>query len=220
MFRADTDCGTVELPLLDTLPLNAALAVFDADERNRVWVLLEMQAQPDTLAVFDRLPSAKLNGLFLAWESASGVRVPELMQMMAIIKKHSEALEADLINAGLRLRDCPSERFTWRDLKVFIRYMPPTGNLYGAMYPDKAGWDKPSYLLAEVVDSLHWLQWAKTKDGRDGRNRPKLVPRPGVTPPRREGSNPAALPLSELKKRLAARQPSAADLNELFAGRK
>ena len=220
MFRADTDGGTVELPLLDIIPLEVGRAVFNSDERGRVWVLLEKLAQPDTLDVLDQLPSEELTSLFLAWEAASGVRVPELMQMVAIINRHSEALEADLINAGLRLRDCPSEGFTWRDLKVFIRYMPATGNLFGAMFPDRAGWDKPAYLLAEVVDSLHWLQWAKTKDGRDGRNRPKLVPRPGVTQPRREGSNPTALPLSEIKKRFALSQPSATDLNELFAGRR
>lgn len=223
MFRAETDCGTVELPLLDIVPLDALRAAFDADEAGRVWVLLEQVAQPGTLDVLDELPASALAELFTAWEDTSGVKVGELMRLVYIINKHSEPLEADLINVGLRLRDCPSGGFTWRDLKVFVKYMPATANLFGAMFPDRAGWDKPAFLLAEVVDSLHWLQWAKTKDGKDGRNRPKLVPRPGVTQPRREGSNPAPMPLSEIKKRFAERQQGVdgpKNLNDLFAGRR
>lgn len=58
-------------------------------------------------------------------------------------------------------------------------------------------WGLPEQLLAGAVDALHFLQWSKTTDGAKGRNRPKPIPRPGVTPDETEerqiGSQPVTL---------------------------
>lgn len=64
-----------------------------------------------------------------------------------------------------------------------------------------ATWSLNEYLLADVVDTLRWLQWAKTEDGSRGRNRPRPVPRPGIeespaTVRTRFGSEP--VPIAEL----------------------
>lgn len=45
-------------------------------------------------------------------------------------------------------------------------------------------WGIQEQLLAEQVDVLHWLQWAKTPDAskKPPQNRPEQIPRPGVKP--------------------------------------
>jgi len=48
------------------------------------------------------------------------------------------------------------------------------------MNPDHQ-WDLDAQLSALAVDHLRLLLWAKTKDAASGRNRPKPIPRPGVT---------------------------------------
>jgi hypothetical protein len=88
---------------------------------------------------------------------------------------------------------------------LYVRYCGPDCSLFRSMYPDRAGWGRSNMLLAEMVDSLHWLQWAKTKAGQKGRNRPRLVPRPGVGTQQRQGAKPKASPLSVIKKRFQRR---------------
>jgi hypothetical protein len=89
------------------------------------------------------------------------------------------------------------------------------------MFPDHAGWSKTTMLLAEIVDTLHWLQWVKTRDGQRNRGLPKRVPRPGTTVKARPGLKPKAAPLSVVKERLAHRNdPDRVDkLKQLFDGR-
>lgn len=53
------------------------------------------------------------------------------------------------------------------------------------MHPDEAGWTRTNMLLATIADVLRWLQWAKTVDGRKGRNAPDPIVRPGVKGVRR-----------------------------------
>lgn len=53
-------------------------------------------------------------------------------------------------------------------------------HIYRALHPDEAGWTLTNHLLAIIADTLRWLQWAKTKDGRKNRNRPDPIVRPGV----------------------------------------
>jgi hypothetical protein len=101
--------------------------------------------------------------------------------------------------------------------------MPADSALFTAMFPDRAGWDKTTMLLAEIVDTLHWLQWAKTKAGQHNRDRPPLVPRPGTVKKARPGLKPKPAPLSVVKERLAQRNGSDPDragtLKKLFDGR-
>lgn len=55
-------------------------------------------------------------------------------------------------------------------------------------YPEVALWGLQEQLLAESVDTQHWLKWAKTKDAtmKPPKNVPEPIPRPGVKPPKRE----------------------------------
>lgn len=48
------------------------------------------------------------------------------------------------------------------------------------MHGESADWTLEAHLMASMVDSLRWLQWAKTKDAEKGKNAPEPVPRPGV----------------------------------------
>ena len=133
-----------------------------------------------------------------------------LMWTFAIIDKHGPALESDLIKAGLRLRNYPSPEYTWRDLWIFVRHVSITSTCLVRCSPSR-GWDRNNMLLADMVDGIHWLQWAQTKDGRKNRNRPEKIPRPGVTEPPRDGAKPKAAPLSAIKRKFADRHRRVSD---------
>lgn len=85
-----------------------------------------------------------------------------------------------MICLGLRLRDLGSENLTWSDLKTIVLHSPRSSAFYRARGGDKALWSDSEYLQAIIADGIRWLVWAKTKDGSKNRNRPKLIPRPGV----------------------------------------
>lgn len=87
-----------------------------------------------------------------------------------------------MIALGLRLRDFPGERHTWRDLVVIMRNLGADSSYYRVTHPDNWQWDNHAMLQASMVDLLNILVWFKTADGQKGRNRPKLVKRPGVEP--------------------------------------
>lgn len=83
---------------------------------------------------------------------------------------------------------------TWDDLSAVITCLPTDSALARALHPDWM-WGLTEMLTADMVDSLRWLIWAKTKDGQKGRNPPKPVPRPGVQQPERIGTK---TPLAEM----------------------
>lgn len=96
------------------------------------------------------------------------------------------------------MRDLGSRRLSWRDLLVIMRNQPAKDSAVAAAEsPADAPWaGLEPHLLAEMVDMLHLLVWAKTKDASKGRGRPKPIERPGNRPDRL-GSKP--LPLDEMK---------------------
>lgn len=112
---------------------------------------------------------------------AGGIR--GLLNLLAD-KPQREAVESDLIERGLRLRDVGSGDFTWRDLWVLLDNLPPTSALARAQ---GFAWTPGDYLLAQGVDFLGWLAWAQTEDGQKNRNRPVPLPRPGDEEPERLG---------------------------------
>jgi hypothetical protein len=119
------------------------------------------------------------------------------LSLHKLIKKHGEAIEYDLIQHGLRLDDLGSGRLSWRDLKVIVTRMPPQKSaLQQELASQDAGWTLTNHLLAEAVDSLHLLLWAKTKDGYKNRNRPHPIQRPGR---RRERLGKQPLGISEIR---------------------
>lgn len=97
--------------------------------------------------------------------------------LLNLIDEHSEALEFDLIGRGLRLRDCPSPGFNWRDLWVLCRHLGRDSALYQSMNPDDdTSWSVTDYLLALVADNTAFRLWQSA--GGKGK-KPKPIPRPG-----------------------------------------
>lgn len=194
-----------------------------APEAERAWLLLELLAPRQSLDILDRLTVEYLRLIFAAWEQWSEITIVELFGVVSImaVPKQRQALAADLINKGMRLRYFPSEDHNWSDLTAVIKHLDVHSALYGVIYPDRAGWDKQNMLLANIADSLVWLQWAQTKDGKKGRNRPKPIPRPGVVDEQPKGARVKATPLSQLKAKMARRYADNAALdapNKLTAG--
>src|SRR5699024_8611144 len=126
-----------------------------------------------------------------------------MISLLALIEEHREAIEADLIDRGLRLRDVGGKSFTWRDLLVIVRQSKRDSALFRAMHPNEHQWGVTELLQAQTVDLLSLLVWFKTKDGQKGRNRPDPVPRPGVEPRvKKRHVKGEALPIDQLRKRL------------------
>lgn len=101
----------------------------------------------------------------------------------------------------MRLRDFPSERHTWYDLHVFVKYLDRESKLFREMYPDKADWTLGNRLLAMVVNCLRLMLWSKTKDGQKGRKRPPMIgPDWADKTPQRPGSNVKPTPISQIQK--------------------
>jgi hypothetical protein len=167
---------------------------------------------PMQMMVLDQTPMRLIRGLWHEWQQDSSIQVNDIRQLLDLIDKHSEALEADLIDKGLRLRDCPSPQFNWRDLWVLVRYSGRNSNIVGASNPDLAGWDKQSMLQAQACDALNWLVWAQTEDAAKGNDPPDLIVRPGVKPKEiRPGSKTKPRPISEIRQ-LAGLDPSADEI--------
>ena len=100
-----------------------------------------------------------------------------ILSLLTIIGDHGEALEFDLIRLGLRLRDCPSPGFNWRDLWVICRRLGRDSELYKAMNPeDDTAWSVTDYLLAMIADNTAFRLW-QAANGKGKKPRP--VPRPG-----------------------------------------
>lgn len=83
------------------------------------------------------------------------------------------------MRVGARLDQLGTDDLTWPDLAAVVTEAPGDSALVRALNPD-VHWGLTELLLAEAVDTLHWLQWSKTKDAKWGWNKPKPVPRPGV----------------------------------------
>ena len=107
---------------------------------------------------------------------------PGIAGLLEFCDEHREAVSADLIRLGLRLRNAGTPQFEWCDLRAIIATVTSdrSSALFRELYPDYVEWDLKAHLAADTVDLLHLLVWFKTKDGSKGRNRPKPYPRPGV----------------------------------------
>jgi hypothetical protein len=120
---------------------------------------------------------------------------PGIVRLAGLLDEHGDAVEADLTRYyQTDLRDLWRGDLTYRRLAVLIAGLPqesltktalrnatPVVDLSEqAATNDYGPWSQVEMLLAELVDTMHWLQWAKTKDGSDNKNPPKPFPRPGV----------------------------------------
>ncbi|QXB43414.1 DUF5361 domain-containing protein [Jonesia denitrificans] len=57
-------------------------------------------------------------------------------------------------------------------------HLPRDSVTWMAVHPENA-WGVQEHLLATIADTLRWLAWAKSEDGKRNRKRPKPIPRPG-----------------------------------------
>lgn len=125
-----------------------------------------------------------------------------ILGLLCVVEEHGDALEYDLIRAGLRLRDCPSEAFTWRDLLVFVRHSDDRSALWQAQHPKFKGWPIEARLLAIIANALRWLVWAKTRDGAKNRNKPVPIGPDMNDKVSRPGLKVKPAPLSRVKQLL------------------
>lgn len=123
--------------------------------------------------------------------------------LLELIEEHGQALQVDLLRLGLNLRDVGTPALTWADLLAIVKDNPEDSALTRSVNgttPEQRMWTMDRLLLAEAVDTLRLLMWAKTEDGQKGRNRPPKIPRPGVDDRDVEaiGSKESALPADEI----------------------
>lgn len=168
---------------------------------SQVWALLSWGLlDPAQMDVLDSMPMRHIWDMIEFWEADSHITITEIRSAIQTIEEHRAPLEADLINLGLRLRDCPSPQFNWRDLWIIVSYSGVNTNLVAEAHPDRAGWDKHAMLLADIADNTDWLVWAKTKDAQEGGEPPPRHVRPGVKNPEpRKGSKVKASPISKIR---------------------
>lgn len=135
------------------------------------------------MAVLDHAPMRRILTLFEKWEHDSGITLDQIRQILALHKKYPEQLEVDLIDRGLRWRDCPTPGFNWRDLHLVIRYSSPDSKIVAASNPKRSGWSNLTMLIADMVDGINWLVWSKTEAAQKGGSPPAPIERPGVLGP-------------------------------------
>lgn len=165
---------------LSVMPMSIITDSWKRSAHAVMWAALEWALPPDQFEALDDMPLSSVREQVSAWEAHFGITIEDVIGLVHTRKNHAVELEADLIEMGLRLRDCPSPEFTWRDLYVIVKTRGPHSHLYGSVYPEKAHWDTLNQLVAQGVDIMAWLQWAKSEASEDPSTMPKPIPRPGV----------------------------------------
>jgi hypothetical protein len=100
-----------------------------------------------------------------------------ILSLLELIDEHGEALQYDLIERQLRLQDLGLPHFTWFDLKVLVRFLPPSSALYRELQPEAEAWGLTEQLLASATDALNLANWQR---GGGKGARPKPIKRPGI----------------------------------------
>lgn len=120
-------------------------------------------------------------------------RLGKLRALAEALREHPDEVEYECIRMGVRLRDAPSPRLTWRDLWVILSCSPPESPIHMALSDtDTAPWRISDYLLAAVVDAVNIRLW---QAGGGKGQKPRPVPRPEDT--RHIGRD--ALPVDEMR---------------------
>ncbi|QGJ92123.1 tail assembly chaperone [Gordonia phage Lauer] len=194
----------VTLPKFDNIPFGLIRKNRKLPEEEQFFSLLEQVASEEDLDKMDRAPQSEMEKLMKAWQEDSGITLGGIAGLLELIlhDKKGPALEADLLSAGFRLRHVGTEQFSWRDLKIFLENLDVHSKLFAIEHPDEAGWDRKVLLMADMVDSLRWLVWAKTKDGQKNRKHPKPIPRPGIKQHERRVKG-EAVPIDQFQEKMA-----------------
>lgn len=193
---------TFEFADLSLLPRAVVESAWKRSELALIWEALEWGLPPDQFAYLDDIPMTAVRARLKEWEEASSITLEQIVGLMNAIDKYGMEIESDLIHMGLRLRNFPSEECTWRDLYVILRTAKTESRFYQVVHADGAQWNLTNHLLAEAVDALRWLQWAKTTNAQDPSTMPQPIPRPGVAASDRNGNGGIKgrkIPLDEAK---------------------
>ena len=110
-----------------------------------------------------------------------------IASLSAFVDEHPQAVQADLIKVGLRLRDVGSPHFTWGDLSALVwsfmqdRESNTARDYYTA---DDLAWDAHAHLLAAIFDAVQIVSWTfrDVMSGGKGGDPPEPMPRPGIKP--------------------------------------
>lgn len=100
---------------------------------------------------------------------------------------HGPALEIDLIERGLRLRDVGTDALPWQDLRAIVAGSRPESALYRDVHGVEAAEWAPivPQLLAAIFDAIQLNTYYLQRLGGATPDPPAQLPRPGVTPPER-----------------------------------
>lgn len=104
-------------------------------------------------------------------EGAGGVGTGGIASLVALIREHGEAVEADLAFRGIE----DPRALTVRRLLVLVGALVKTPGtlLHRALSGDD--WTLNDHLLALVYDQLAIANWQRSKDGSKGRNKPTPI---------------------------------------------
>lgn len=95
-------------------------------------------------------------------------------------KQFSEAVSAELIRYGLRLRWLAdgTDRLEWEDLWAIIKTTGSQHPIADALNPSMRGWDTNTTILADIADYTRISVWQRSGGQAEF---PKLIPRPWDT---------------------------------------
>lgn len=104
-------------------------------------------------------------------------------------EEYGRATRYELLRFGRHPEELESGSMSWDDFKLIVEFAPIDSPLVLKQNPD-AVWGLGEQLLAEAVDTLHWLKWAKTEGAKHKQGMPEPIGRPGVDKPEVIGSDP------------------------------
>lgn len=114
-----------------------------------------------------------------------------------LLEEHGEAVEWDVAHywPGRSLLELYRGEMSWRELRVFLRFLPPESATARALYPKSKDdltheyWSAPAdrFFAATLIDCLRESTFVQVKlHGDQKKTRhlkpPKPIPRPGVEP--------------------------------------
>jgi len=113
-----------------------------------------------------------------------------ILGLAHLLTEHGEALEWDIAHywPGRSILELYRGEMSWRELRVFLRYLPPESKTARAIDPpdpDQAWWTPERHLMATLIDAVREGTFAAIVMGGDPKKTkrlkpPKPIPRPGV----------------------------------------
>lgn len=113
--------------------------------------------------------------------------------LLHFLTEYGEAVEWDMARywPGRSLLDLWRGGLTWREVRVFLRYLPrdsATARAARKDTPEEEAWTLDRQLLATIVDAVRENTFASIKLGGDPKKTSRLkppapIPRPGVAEP-------------------------------------